>query len=513
MKNPLYQNKKEFEEKFLLETLESEKLRTAILAGLFLGTSIVSLIIRSIYSELVLSASSPEFIKSSLYHWSSEILFLCFLYEFVVYWRYRLFKVKQSKLISFFQIINTTIETSIPTFILFFASYSLPYQYILDSPVVFMYFVFIILSSLRLNFKLCIYTGFVAASEYMMLYLIIIAQQVAKSDAIVSPYGFFMGKSILLFSVGVITGFITLEIKRRINKTYQYIEEKNTLLREYNISLEDKVKARTIELNQSLEKLQEANERVMDSIKYAQRIQDSVLPKTSEISSFLPRSFFLWQPRDIVGGDFYYSEKFHKGYVIAVIDCTGHGVPGAFMTIIAASALRRITEEEKCLDPAEILKRLNQIVKTSLHQDSNESLSDDGLDAAVCYANLEEKTIIFAGARSPLIYIKNKQVCIIKGDKQSVGYKRSKVDFNFKNNIINITPEMSFYLCTDGLTDQVGGAQRMGFGKRRLAALLLDNVDRTFAEQKEEIQRSFTSYRGKNEILDDVTVVGFSVDC
>lgn len=146
-----------------------------------------------------------------------------------------------------------------------------------------------------------------------------------------------------------------------------------------------------------LAKIEVANQMVMESIRYAKTIQASLLPNLNKIRTYLPNSFFIWEPRDIVGGDIFYVESYDDGLMIVVMDCTGHGVPGAFMTMIAATSLRRIVNDENCHEPAEILKRLNSMVKTSLQQDTQHVTSDDGLDAAICW--IKPPILTFAGAK------------------------------------------------------------------------------------------------------------------
>ena len=305
------------------------------------------------------------------------------------------------------------------------------------------------------------------------------------------------------------------------------LEKKQELAR----YLEQKVEERTRELNKTLEKVEEANTKIMDSIQYAKMIQDSLLPNPDEVANYLPDNFFIWMPRDIVGGDIFFADFFDdsargsgRGFVVAVMDCTGHGVPGAFMTMIASSGLRRIITDEGCRDPADALKRLNFIVKTSLQQDTKYALSDDGLDAAICFVHFSQsrtegtgnksQIITFAGAKLSLVYIHNGELHAIKGDKQSLGYKpsrRSNIDFCFTKHVIPIKKGMTFYMYTDGFVDQLGGQREMPFGTRRLRNTLKENVHLPFDKQKEILLKAFEEHKGEHERQDDVTVIGFNV--
>jgi len=258
-----------------------------------------------------------------------------------------------------------------------------------------------------------------------------------------------------------------------------------------------------------------ANNKIIESIRYAKMIQTSLMPNPANMKEYLSDSFFIWKPRDIVGGDIIFADAPEYGYIIAVIDCTGHGVPGAFMTMIASSSLKRIVKDEGCFDPGEILKRLNFIVKTTLHQDTDYALSNDGMDAAVCYIKpkisylTSSFGLTFAGARLPLYYVFNGQVNVIKGDRQSIGYKRCDLNHSFANQSVKIEKGMAFYMASDGFADQMGGERRRRFGSGRFRQLLKKCADMPFDRQREAFLKVFNVYKGDHEIQDDITVVGF----
>jgi len=293
-------------------------------------------------------------------------------------------------------------------------------------------------------------------------------------------------------------------------------EQYNRRLREYNLHLEDRVSERTSELQAANLKLAEtntilddSNKNIMASLRYAKLIQRSLLPNTETLKSDIPDSFFLWIPRELVGGDIYFTEKFEDGTIIAVIDCTGHGVPGAFMTMIACSGMMRIVRDEGCHAPADILKLLNSMVKTTLGQNTGHALSDDGLDAAVCFVKPQDKALVFAGAKLPLICIRNKETDIIRGDRQSIGYKRSDLNFNYTEHTVRIEKGMSFYMASDGFADQLGGKENRRMGTRHFKNLLGKNSHLPFEKQQELLLQAFNEYKGDNERQDDVTVAGF----
>ncbi|MDM8516495.1 AAA family ATPase [Desulfobacterales bacterium HSG16] len=254
-----------------------------------------------------------------------------------------------------------------------------------------------------------------------------------------------------------------------------------------------------------------ANAKIMESIGYAKIIQSSLLPDMSRLKTHLPHCFFIWKPKDIVGGDIIYSDFFEDGFILAVIDCTGHGVPGAFMTMLASTGMKRIIGDEGNRDPAVILKRLNFIVKTSLKQDTSHARSDDGLDASVCFVKPDENILTFAGAKLPLLYVENGKLSYIKGDRCSIGYKRSNLNFNFKSTTIKLNPSTSFYMHSDGFPDQLGGPRGIRYGNRRLRTQLEKNALLPFDEQRDILVQDFEKYHKETERIDDVTLVGFGV--
>ncbi len=183
------------------------------------------------------------------------------------------------------------------------------------------------------------------------------------------------------------------------------------------------------------------------------------------------------------------------------------------MTMIASSALSRIIKDEGCHDPAEILKRLNIIVKTTLQQDTEYAVSDDGMEAGIYFipdvSLTAEKTLIFSGAGLRLYCVCDGEVSVIRGDKKNIGYRRSNLDFSYSNHRIAIKKDISFYMATDGYTDQMGGQPKRRFGTPRFKKLLSEISEEPFEEQEKILLKKFDEHREDNEQTDDVTVVGF----
>jgi len=272
-------------------------------------------------------------------------------------------------------------------------------------------------------------------------------------------------------------------------------------IRGLNFNLEQKVKARTSELA-------EINQELQDSIEYASTIQRSFVKDISLIKNSVTDAFSIWQPRDKVGGDLYIHEESAEGILFGVIDCTGHSVPGGFMTMLAGSVIKRLASEF-FKNPAKLLSELNKAIKYQLSQEGESSLSDDGLDMGLCYINKQKNTLLFSGAKLDLVYFKNDEINIIKANKQSIGYKKSNSDYEYTNHEIHVDGSESFYLYSDGITDQVGGLKNFPYGNKKFKQLLSSIQNKSMTEQEEIITDTLLSYQGENSRRDDVTVIGF----
>lgn len=287
------------------------------------------------------------------------------------------------------------------------------------------------------------------------------------------------------------------------NKKTSELVDKTEKLSDLTESLEQKVKERTQELA-------EINQELQDSIEYASTIQKSFLKDASYIEEKFSDSFVIWQPRDKVGGDLYIYEEAQEGILFGVVDCTGHSVPGGFMTMLAGSMIKKLATEY-FTNPAKLLSELNIAIKQQLAQDTGNSLSDDGLDIGLCYINKEDTFLKFAGAKTDLLYFKDNQSYVIKSNKQSIGYKRSKSDYEYTNHEINIDASEEFYLYTDGITDQTGGDKNFPYGNKNFKQFISDIRDKEMKEQKELILENLSRYQGENTRRDDVTVIGFKI--
>lgn len=266
--------------------------------------------------------------------------------------------------------------------------------------------------------------------------------------------------------------------------------------------LEKQVAARTLELEQK-------NVKIMDSIDYAQRLQESILPAQTDLAAMFADYFVFWQPRDQVGGDFYWIRRIDENRgLIAVIDCTGHGVPGAFMTMAVNSILDNITTTVND-DPATILTELNRRVKETLHRSDPRGLADDGLDIGLCYWE-DGRRIVFAGAKISLFINRMGHVQLIRGNNKSLGYRRSKPDLSFSNNEWLLEAGDVLYLTSDGFIDQNGGDRDYPFGRKRFIDTLSGLSGQNLSQQRDGLIAAWQSYMGEEMQRDDVTVFGFT---
>jgi len=262
------------------------------------------------------------------------------------------------------------------------------------------------------------------------------------------------------------------------------------------------------------EKTDDALSVVTSSIQYASRIQRSVLPPEGRIEKFTSDHFVVWEPRDVVGGDLYWSEPWGRGNLLMLGDCTGHGVPGAFMTLLSSGALERALLEVPPGDSDRLVSRMHQMIQTQLGQhidNDSDTGSDDGLELGICYVPPKGKTITFAGARMPLFIDNGESIEVIKSDKKGIAYRGIPFDFEYTNHTIEVADGMSFFMTTDGIIDQVGGDKGRGFGKKRFISLLESLRDTPLHKQGEKIYAELELYQGKEKRRDDVSLIGFKL--
>ncbi len=286
---------------------------------------------------------------------------------------------------------------------------------------------------------------------------------------------------------------------------YAFTQYRTKAIKKENKLLETKVAERTKEL-------EEKNRDITSSIEYAKRIQEAILPARDYIFDKLKNAFILYKPKDIVSGDFYwFAEK--EGYkIFAVVDCTGHGVPGAFMSMIGHNLLHQIVLEKGTLDPAQILNHLHRGVQEALRQGHNEIQTNDGMDVSIIAINHKEKLVKWAGANRPLILInQNEQLTKIEGNKFPVGGAQLDMDRLFTSHTLSAKEPMIAYMFSDGYADQFGGDKGKKYMVKRFHELLQEIHKQDMVAQRQLLDKSFEQWRGNHEQVDDVLVVGIAI--
>jgi serine phosphatase RsbU (regulator of sigma subunit) len=263
-------------------------------------------------------------------------------------------------------------------------------------------------------------------------------------------------------------------------------------------------------LTLAYEIIEKHNASILDSLAYAKRIQEAIMPSPKEVARLLPNSFILYKPKDIVSGDFFWYMSKGNVAMLAAVDCTGHGVPGAFMSVLGSTLLNQIVHQEGYTSPEIVLTQLDQRVMTMLKQMDPDADATDGMDVCLVTLNLESKVLQFAGANRPLFYMQQGEMHELKGNKYPVGGKHNVHD-PYLGHTIPLLPGDSFYIFTDGFADQFGGSHRRKFLNKRFMQLLADISKLPMLQQRDLLDESFETWRGQERQLDDVLVVGVQV--
>ena len=312
---------------------------------------------------------------------------------------------------------------------------------------------------------------------------------------------------------------------------FRQTKKKNVLLNKQKHEIEEQQEEllqQSSKLEETHSQLEKYNRKVMHSINYAQRIQSAMLPEESDFQRLITDSFIYFQPRDIVSGDFYWftetclratgnqlafsSNNCANGgpakTLVAAMDCTGHGVPGAFMSMIGFNFLNEI-EHKGIFQPNEILNTLHLSVRRFLKQD--ETANKDGMDAAICLIDPQEKVLEFSGANNPLVYIQEGEMHVIKGDRSAVGGVDTNRNHRFARHTVSIEKETWVYLFSDGYQDQFGGEEGRKFMSKKLRELLLEIHTQPFEAQKQCLSDTMNQWMASTAQIDDILVIGFKV--
>ena len=306
--------------------------------------------------------------------------------------------------------------------------------------------------------------------------------------------------------------------KKAANKK---LEEKNAIINKANKELEDKnheilqhqnqIIAQKDILDKNNKELNKKNNQIMESIKYAKLIQTAMLGGETVLNQYFPDAFILFKPKDIVSGDFYWYAKVDNKIIVATIDCTGHGVPGAFMSLIGANLLNQIILNNKITSPEKILEELHTGINASLNQ--KQTGNDDGMDASITVFDKKEKTLNFSGAQNSIIIIKDGELSEIEADEISVGGTHKGKNEKFTKKTIKLTGDNHIYSFSDGYPDQFGGKKDKKFMLKRLKNTLLEIYDKNMQEQKEVLETTINSWKNTKNTkqTDDILVIGVRI--
>lgn len=299
--------------------------------------------------------------------------------------------------------------------------------------------------------------------------------------------------------------FYAIVVIALVALVYVYTQYRTRAVKRENKILENKVAERTKEL-------EEKNRDIMGSIQYAKRIQEAILPSKDQIYKKLRKVFILYQPKDIVSGDFYWFAEENKWKIFAVVDCTGHGVPGAFMSMIGHNLLHQIVLEKGVTDPGEILNNLHRGVQEALRQGHNEINTNDGMDVSIISINDHTKEVKWSGANRPLVIVSpDGELVKIDGNKYPIGGAQYDVNRSFLTHPVKVKDASMAYMFSDGYADQFGGEKGKKFMVKRFHDLLGTIHRKSADEQRVILKENFESWRANHEQVDDVLIVGIEI--
>ncbi|MFH2095728.1 MAG: SpoIIE family protein phosphatase, partial [Bacteroidota bacterium] len=324
-----------------------------------------------------------------------------------------------------------------------------------------------------------------------------------------------------------------IEGNNEITKLSEHFNHMLERIEGYYNELEEKVKERTAEIAQKKEeieaqrdaladknnrletaytKIEIQNKHITDSIRYAKRIQNAILPPDKFIKQLLPDSFILYKPKDIVSGDFYWIAQKEGNVMFSAVDCTGHGVPGAFMSIVGNDQLNYIVNVKGINNPAQILDELNIGVTNSLRHDASNSNVKDGMDISLCSVDFKARKLQFAGAFNPLYHIRNNELFELKGDKNPIGSFNPEENEKYLNHEMELQPGDTIYVFSDGYADQFGGPMNKKYMYKRLRQFLLEIQDNSMEGQKALLEKNLFDWMGSNEQVDDILIIGVKIN-
>lgn len=296
--------------------------------------------------------------------------------------------------------------------------------------------------------------------------------------------------------------FYMQSIHKQFNAENHKLTEKLSE-RSYNVMMQKwDLERRNLSISQQ-------NREIMESLHYAQNIQNAILPKAEKLRSWFSDSFVYYRPKHVVSGDFYFFEKYEGNYYIAAADCTGHGVAGAFMSMLGSSLLKQIIVENNITDPSEILIQLNRRVLEALRQ--AETSSHGGMDIILCRMNESKTQLTYSGANRPVLLIRNYEELYYRGDKTPIGGFFPEENRKFTSTTIDLKKNDRLYMYTDGYADQFGGPEGKKLMSKKFKEILMNIHESSMDSQLHTIDNYIQNWRGKFEQVDDLLVIGIHV--
>ncbi len=315
----------------------------------------------------------------------------------------------------------------------------------------------------------------------------------------------------LMVMIGLLLSIILGLVVYRSNKQKQ---RANELLHKQNVEIsqqKEEISTQRDEIQKQRDEIEYKNKNITDSIRYAQRIQQAFLPPKEQMKEIFPESFVLFMPKDIVSGDFYWIDKSDNQVFVSAVDCTGHGVPGAFMSIVGHNLLAEAIREKKINEPAEVLQYLNQGIYNTFSKKQSQDNVKDGMDLVLCALDKKNSVLTFSGALNPLYLFRNGSIIQFKGDTIPIGTSVNKAKNTFTQERIHLLPNDIIYLFSDGYPDQFGGEKRKKFMIRRFRELLIEVASLPMEDQKELLMERFKEWKADNEQTDDVLIMGIKI--